>query len=99
MSEKLEMQIDNVKDSLRDMQADIKIVSSTLGRNTVSLEEHMARSNALEKQVNLLQGEIGPLLPEIKRLLLIAKWVGLLLVANSVGGNEKLVELLMKLAG
>lgn len=68
-------------------------IEKTLIRNTISLEEHMKRSDQLEKAVHLLAEELKPVKTHVDRMKFIAS------IAMWTFGSSGFVMLVLKRMG
>jgi len=86
----------NVEDKLDKLDARIDSIDKTLERNTLSLEVHMKRSDALEEYVQKIEKEVLPVKDHVYRMThaiqgifwfctVIAAIAGFLLVLRSLG--------------
>lgn len=80
--------INNLTDSTRNIDHRLDSVDKTLDRNTVSLEEHM-------KRTDLLEAQLAPIRSAYDWLIISGKVIGILaLLVTIIGGLFKTVEFL-----
>lgn len=85
--------VGRVLDKLDKVDSRLNDIDKTLVRNTVSLEEHMKRSDNLEKMITKVESDMLPLQKHVSYMHGAFKLVGVLsLVVGLLVGISKLIK-------
>ena len=66
---------DDVRELRRDVHGELRTISTTLERNTTTLEEHVRRTNLLETKVEKIEKPVLVLLAVLSILTTAAPWI------------------------
>ncbi len=75
-------EFDYIKDKLEDHSKLLSSINIVMAQNTLSLEEHMRRTEAIEERLDFVESDLDPLLDKSKEFKGMAKLIGWVVAAS-----------------